>query len=225
MARTNTYKKQVQNTAAYVNKKIREIENTFGIGSEQYDRYVNAITAALPVGSYKLNESGKIRIKGGKTAGETLTKGELKPVVNLPTAGASMKAAKASIAKNKLQREGNAKPSKKEIADEAVSISDQEALQELYAKAFIQNRENAKGKLKYSEESSAALKQKGAKSYQELREILEKGDELHEQKQAAKKERKAEYQRRYREEHREEVNRKQREYRARRKAAQNAQNV
>lgn len=225
MARTNTYKKQVQNTAAYVNKKIRKIENTFGIGSEQYDRYVNAITAALPVGSYNLNESGKIRIKGGKTAGETLTKGELKPVVNLPTAGASMKAAKASIAKNKLQREGNAKPSKKEIADEAITISDKEALKELDAKAYIQNRENAKGKLQYSAEASAALKQKGAKSYQELREILEKGDELHEQKQAAKKERKAEYQRRYREAHREEVNRKQREYRARRKAAQNAQNI
>lgn len=220
MARTNTYKKQVQNTAAYVNKKIREIENTFGIGSEQYDRYVNAITAALPVGSYKLNESGKIRIKGGKTAGETLTKGELKPVVNLPTAGASMKAAKASIAKSKLQREGIAKPSKKEIAGEAVSISDKEALQELDARAYIQNRENAKGKLKYSEESRADLSQKGKKSYQQLKEILEKGDKKNEQKQ-----RKAEYQRKYREEHREEVNRKQREYRARRKAAQNAQNV
>lgn len=220
MARTNTYKKQVQNTAAYVNKKIRAIENTFGIGSEQYDRYVNAITAALPVGSYKLNESGKIRIKTGKTAGETLTKGELKPVVNLPTAGASMKAAKASIAKNKLQREGNAKPSKKEIADEAVSISDQEALQELDARAFIQNRENAKGKLRYTEEARAELSQKGKKSYQQLKEILEKGDKKNEQKQ-----RKAEYQRKYREEHREEVNRKQREYRARRKAAQDAQNV
>ena len=220
MARTNTYKKQVQNTAAYVNKKIREIENTFGIGSEQYDRYVNAITAALPVGSYKLNEYGKIRIKTGKTAGETLTKGELKPVVNLPTAASSMKTAKRSYAKNKLQAEGISKPTKKEIDEEAITIDDMEMLRELDAKAFIQNRENDKRKLKYTEESRADLKEKGKKTYQQLKDIIVKGDKKHEQKQ-----RKAEYQRKYREEHRDEINRKQREYRARRKAAQNAQNV
>lgn len=220
MARTNTYKKQVQNTAAYVNKKIRAIENTFGIGSEQYDRYVNAITAALPVGSYKLNESGKIRIKGGKTVGETLTKGELKPVVNLPTAAASMKTAKRSYAKNTLQAKGISKPTKKEIDEKAITIEDEEMLQELDAKAFIQNRENDKRKLKYTEESRADLKEKGKKTYQQLKDIVVKGDKKHAQKQ-----RKAEYQRKYREEHREEVNRKQREYRARRKAAQNAQNV
>ena len=66
MARTNTYKSQIKNTAGYVNKKIRDIENLFGIGSEQYSRYVNAVTAALPVGSYSLSESGKVRIKTGK---------------------------------------------------------------------------------------------------------------------------------------------------------------
>ena len=211
MARTNAYKSQIKNTAAYVNKKIRDIENLFGIGSEQYSRYVNAVTAALPVGSYSLSESGKVRIKTGKASQEILTKGELQPLVKLPTAKASMKAAKSSIAKNNLQIKGVASPTAKEIADEAITISDMEALQELDDKSYIQERENSKGKIKYDPTVRAEMAAKGRKSYGELRKIVEKGENN-------RREKRNEYQRKYREEHREEVNRKQREYRARRRA-------
>lgn len=211
MARTNAYKSQIKNTAGYVNKKIRDIENLFGIGSEQYSRYVNAVTAALPVGSYSLSESGKVRIKTGKASQEILTKGELRPLVNLPTAKASMKAAKASMAKNNLQLKGVESPTAKEIADEAITISDMEALQELDDKSYIQDRENSKGKLRYDASVRGEMAAKGRKSYSELRKIVEKGEQN-------RREKRNEYQRRYREKHREEVNQKQREYRARRRA-------
>lgn len=222
MARSTKYTAQVQNSLAYVNKKIRDIENLFGIGSEQYDRYVNAVTAALPSGAYTLSESGKIRVKTGRATAESVKKGEVKPLVNLPTARQSMKSAKMSIAKNQLKREGVEKPTKKEISEEAVSISDQEALQELSAKAFIQAMEDSKGKLKYDESVRAEMKEKGAKSYDELRKIIERGQaneaQRIQEKQKQKRERRREYQREYRARHREEINRKQREYRARRKA-------
>lgn len=231
MARSTKYTAQVKNSLAYVNKKIRDIENLFGIGSEQYDRYVNAVTAALPSGAYTLSESGKLRVKTGRATAESVKKGEVKPLVNLPTARQSMKSAKMSIAKNQLKREGIEKPTKKEISEEAVSISDQEALQELAAKAFIQAMEDSKGKLKYDESVRAEMKEKGAKSYDELRKIIERGQaneaqRIQEQQEQAereaneqaRRERRAEYQREYRARNREEVNRKQREYRARRKA-------
>ena len=213
MARTTRYINQIKNQIAYVNKKMREIENKFGIGSEQQQRYVNAITAALPPGSFNLKENGQIRIKGGNSAGRELTKGQLRPLVKLPTASHSMKSARQSIAKGKLQREGIAKPTAKEISEAAVDVSEQEALQELGAKAFLESMENAKGKLRYDESVRAEMSAKGAKSYDELRRIIERGE-----KNRAKREKKAEYQRKYRAEHREEVNRKQREYRARKRA-------
>lgn len=213
MARTNTYKSQVKNAAAYVNKKIRDIENLFGIGSEQYDRYVNAVSAALPAGTYTLSESGKLRIKTGKTTQESVKLGQLRPVVNLPTASHSMKQAKLALAKNKLQAAGNEKPDAASIREEALSIDDMEALQEMAAKSFIQNMENSKGKLHYSESARAELSAKGAKTYTQLMDIIKRG-----QKKDDQKARKADYQRRYRAEHREEVNRKQREYRARKRA-------
>ena len=214
MARTNTYKSQVKNAAAYVNKKISDIENLFGIGSEQYDRYVNAVSAALPAGTYTLSESGKLRIKTGKATQESVKLGQLRPVVNLPTASHSMKQSKLALAKNKLQAAGIEKPDAAAIKEEALSIDDIEALQELAAKSFIQNMENSKGKLKYTESMRAELKQKGKKTYTQLREIIERGQT----KDAERKAKKADYQRRYRAEHREEVNRKQREYRARKRA-------
>ena len=165
----------------------------------------------MPVGSYSLSESGKVRIKTGKASQEILTKGELWPLVNLPTAKASMKAAKSSMAKNKLQNKGIESPTAKEIADEAITISDMEALQELDDKSYIQERENSKGKLWYDASVRGEMAAKGRKSYSELRKIVEKGEQN-------RREKRNEYQRRYREKHREEVNQKQREYRARRRA-------
>lgn len=224
MARTKQYTSQVKNAISYINKKIRDVEKLFGKDSVQYQRYVNAVSAALPAGAYTLSESGTLRIKGGKAAASTIKKGQIRPLTNLPTASRSLKMGKKEIAKNKLQIEGSKKPTASEIDAEAISISDQEALQELAAKSFIEGMENAKGKLKYSEVVLAEMSAAGKKSYQQLREIIEKGQRIDEQRAKAKayreahREQRAEYQRQYRAAHRDEVNRKQREYRARRRA-------
>lgn len=222
----------MKNAIGYVNQKIREVEKKFGVTSAQYQRYVNVITAALPTGSYKISDTGRVRIKADKATVSTVKKGEIRPVTKLPTAKKSMAMAKKEIAKNKLQIAGNAKPTKEEIDDEAVNIEDQEALEELAAKSFIEGMENAKGKLKYDESVRAEMSAAGKKSYSELRRIIEKGEKnrvtREKKREYAKKyreehkEQRAAYQRAYREKNRAEVNRKQREYRARRRAAGNS---
>ena len=232
MARTKSYTSQVKNAIAYVNKKIRDVEKTFGVESAQYQRYVNVVTAALPTGSYKISDTGKVRIKTDKATVSTVKKSEVRPATKLPTAKKSMTMAKKEIAKNKLQIAGTAKPSKEEIDAEAVNIEDKEALEQLAAKSFIEGLENAKGKLRYDESVRAEMSATGKKSYSELRRIIEKGEknraEREKKRDYAKKyreehkEQRAQYQREYRARNREEVNRKQREYRARRRAAGNS---
>ena len=210
MARTNTYKQQVRSKIDYINQKARLVEKTFGLGSEQYQRYINATTAALPAGSYRLTQAGRLTISKSKENLNTLKTGQLNALTKLPTAGHSMQMAKQAQAKNALRASGIEKPSDDEIKAEAVTISDEEALAELAAKSFIQDRENSKGKLKYSESVKAEMEKAGAKTYGQLKDIIERGEKNDERKR-----KKAEYQREYRQRNREEVNRKQREYRQR----------
>ena len=211
MARTNKYTRQVYNRVDYLNKKLREVERTFGLDSEQYERYVNATTAALPTGSYRLSQAGRLTISKSKENLMQLKTGQLNALTKLPTAAHSMNMAKQAQAKNQLRAAGVADPTQAEIEAEAVTISDEQALEELAAKSFIQNMENTKGKLKYDDSVRAELQRTGAKSYRELQEIIKRG-----QSNAEKRRKKTEYQRRYRAaQGREEVNRKQREYRAR----------
>lgn len=211
MARAKKYTRQIYNSVDYINKKAREVEKLFGLDSEQYQRYVNATTAALPPGTYRLSQAGRITISKSKENLQTLKAGQLAPLKKLPTAGRSMKAAKQALAKNQLRAAGAEDITEEDIAAEATTISDEEALQELAAKSFIQNMENAKGKLRYDESVRSELATSGAKTYKELQEIIQRG-----QKNAEKRAKKTEYQRRYRAaQGREEVNRKQREYRAR----------
>ena len=211
MARTKKYKSQIYNRVDYINRKAREVERKFGLDSEQYQRYVNATTAALPPGTYRLSQAGRITISKSKENLETLKTGQMRPLVKLPTAAHSMNMAKQAQAKNQLRAAGVADPTQADIEAEAVTISDEEALEELAAKSFIQNMENTKGKLKYDDSVRAELQKTGAKSYRELQEIIKRG-----QSNAEKRRKKTEYQRRYRAaQGREEVNRKQREYRQR----------
>ena len=210
MARTSKYKQQVKNKIAYINQKLSTVEKTFGLGSEQYQRYINATTAALPSGSYRLTQAGRLTISKGKENLQNLKVGQLNALTKLPTASHSMQMAKQAQAKNALRAAGVEDPTAEQIEQEAVSITDEEALKELSAKSFIQDRENSKGKLKYSESVRAEMEKGGVKTYGELKDIIEKGEKNDERKR-----RKAEYQRAYRERNREEVNRKQREYRAR----------
>ena len=226
MARTKTYTKKVSNRITSINRKLRGVEKTFGADSEQYRRYINAATAALPSDAYTLTEEGRIHIHGGKTAAGSLKLGQLEALGKLPTAKKSMDQSKKALAQNKLRAAGVSDPGDREIEQQARSISDEEALRELAAKAQIEARENSKGKLKYSEEAKADLQQKGAKTYSQLWEIIQRGEKLAAKKEyqrqyrQANKEKIAERQREYRRRNREEVNRKQREYRARRRTEQ-----
>ena len=226
MARTKTYTKKVSNRISTINCKLRGVEKTFGADSEQYRRYINAATAALPSDAYTLTEGGRLHIHGGKSAADNLKLGQLEALGKLPTAKKSMDQSKKALAQNKLRAAGVTDPGDREIEQQARSISDEEALQELAAKAYIEGMENSKGKLKYSEEARADLQQKGAKTYSQLKEIIERANkraakkEYQRQYRQRNKEKIAERQREYRRRNREEVNRKQREYRARRRTEQ-----
>lgn len=221
MARTKTYKRQVAAKIATVNRKLRDIERTFGPDSEQYQRYINAASAALPPDAYTLTDSGRLTIHKDAENINTLKLGQLKALSKLPTAKRSMDQSKKSLAQNKLRAAGVQSPGAEEIKQQARTISDEEALAELAAKAIIQGMENEKGKLKYSEEAKADMKEKGAKTYRQLLDILQRGAKREAKKQYMReyrqrnKERRAEYQREYRRRNRDEVNRKQREYRQR----------
>lgn len=221
MARTKTYKRQVAAKITTVNRKLRDIERTFGSDSEQYQRYINAASAALPPDAYTLTDSGRLTIHKDAENIDTLKLGQLKALSKLPTAKRSMDRCKKSLAQNKLRAAGVQSPGAEEIKQQARTISDEEALAELAAKAIIQGMENEKGKLKYSEEAKADMKEKGVKTYRQLLDILQRGAKREAKKQYMReyrqrnKERRAEYQREYRRRNREEVNRKQREYRQR----------
>ena len=207
MARTKSYERQVLNMISGINKKILDVERTFGVGSEQYNRYVNSITAALPKDTYHISKSGGIRINKSKANIQTLKKGQLKPTSKLPTAKQSLNKSKRAQAKQRLRQQG-IEPTAKAIGHEALSISDQEALEELAAKSYIEAIENESNRLNYDESVKEEMKQKGAKTYQQLKEILERGE----------KKRDREAGRRYREKHREQINQRARERRAAAKA-------
>lgn len=207
MARTNAYMSKIQNKIAYVNKKIRAIENKFGVGSEQLDRYINVATAALPTDAYNLSESGKLRIKNTKAVRESVKLGQVNALTKLPTAAHTMQMVKLEIAKNNYAIEGKTDPTAEELKEAAVSISDQQALQELDDKSYVRSRENAKGRLHYTENERAALSAKGKKSYGQLRKILEEGE-------SKKRAKHAEAQRRYYQAHKAEISERRKAQRA-----------
>lgn len=232
-----TVEEKILNQIIGLNQKILNVERKFGIGSEQYQRYINAITATFSnnPSAFTLNtESGRLRLKKSKKNAYGITQGELNALRGLPTVKQSMDDAKRAIAKTKLRKEGT-EPTQENMAELRDEISDEEALDELAAKQFIQDMEDEHGKLKYDETVRKEMKESGAKSYSELRQIIEEGRRRKAEKRAKhaaaqrkyRSTHKAEINRRqneYRRAHREEVNRKQREYRARRKA-EKAQNT
>lgn len=162
MARTKSYERQILNAINRTDERLRGVKAAFDVGSEQYQRYVNSITASLPPGSYTLDEeTGEIYIPRSKENLKSLKLEQLRKPSHLPTARQSIKA-------QKREMQADAEPGEE--------ISDEDALRELNAKTFVQNREDSKGKIKYSESMRADLSKKGKKSYSELRNIIEKGD-------------------------------------------------
>lgn len=162
MARSKSYERQILNAINRTDERLKGVKAAFDIGSEQYQRYVNSITAALPPEAYTLDEeTGEIYIPRSKENLKTLKLEQLRKPSHLPTARQSIKA-------QKREMQADAEPGEE--------ISDEDALRELNAKTFVQNREDSKGKIKYSESMRADLSKKGKKSYSELRDIIEKGD-------------------------------------------------
>ena len=67
MARTNAYKNIIRQDIDRINYRLKGIEQLLGTDSEQYERYINSLTATLPEGSYTLSpETGRIQIKASK---------------------------------------------------------------------------------------------------------------------------------------------------------------
>ena len=204
MARTNAYKDLIRRDIDRINYRLKGIEQLLGTDSEQYERYVNSLTATLPEGSYTLSpDTGRIQIKASKVNLEGLKHEQLKPASNLPTA-------KQSVRKQKLEL----KRYKEAAGESGVSVSDQEALQELNAKTYVRSRENSKGKLRYSESAKADLSVKGRKSYTDIMNILRKAEEKDNGKTDEKKARAREASRRYYEKHKAEINARRRAKRA-----------
>ena len=204
MARTNAYKDLIRRDIDRINYRLKGIEQLLGTDSEQYERYVNSLTATLPEGSYTLSpDTGRIQIKASKANLEGLKHEQLKPASNLPTA-------KQSIRKQKQEL----KRYKEAAGESGVSVSDQEALQELNAKTYVRSRENSKGKLRYSESAKADLSVKGRKSYTDIMNILRKAEEKDNGKTDEKKARAREASRRYYEKHKAEINARRRSKRA-----------
>lgn len=180
MARTKAYDRQIYNAVKNINARLLDIERRLGVDTEQYRRYVNAITAAAPAGTYNMNvDTGRIRMKTGKAACAQLKLGQVRATQKLPTAKQSINATKRALAQTKQQRGEDVEP---------VSISDQEALEEMAAKQKLQEYEDGNGKLKYLEEAKLELSKKGAKTYKELVDIMERAT-----KKRQKKEKQREY--------------------------------
>lgn len=188
MARSNKYDNEVKNAINRINYRLKGIESMLGVHSEQYERYVNSITASLPAGSYNLSLDGHITIAntkenrgkitltqlqgGGRKGSGIKSGGEVqRGPANLPTVNESIKRQK-----KEMQR----------TAEAPEEISDEEALQELNAKTFVKSREDANHKLRYTEEARPEMEQKGKKTYKQLREILEKGEAKKLEKKRAK---------------------------------------
>lgn len=204
MARTNAYRNLIKRDIDRINYRLKGIEQLLGTDSEQYERYVNSLTATLPPGSYTLSpDTGRIQLKASKANLEGLKHEQLKPASNLPTAKQSVKRQK-----KELQRY-------KETAGETgVSVTDQEALQELNAKTYVRSCENSKGKLRYSESAKSDLSVKGRKSYTDIMNILRKAEEKESGKTEERKARAREASKRYYEKHRDEINARRRAKRA-----------
>lgn len=171
MTRTNAYKNAIRADISRINYRLQGIEQLLGVESEQYERYVNSITASLPPGSYTLTLDGHIKLSASKINLQTLKREQLRAPSRLPTA-------KQSIRQQKKEMQRDA-----ETPDE---ISDEDALEELNAKTFVKSREDANHKLRYTEEARPEMEQKGKKTYKQLREILEKGEAKKLEKKRAK---------------------------------------
>lgn len=166
-------------TAAYraadaLNKQLKNIYKEWGGDSEIYEMYVNRLTADLPAGTVHVSKGGFIQVTKAKGA---LTAAQVKKATRgLPDKAQSMTKYKRQVAEERLSAVGNEAPTESQIQREAKGVTRADVKQYVDDKSYVQSKEDARGKLKYSDSVADLMKTAGAKSYKLLRAILEEGE-------------------------------------------------
>lgn len=166
-------------TAAYraadaLNKQLKNIYKEWGGDSEIYEMYVNRLTADLPAGTVHVSKGGFIQVtkaKGGVTAAQVK-----KATRGLPDKAQAMTKYKRQVAEERLSAVGNEVPTESQIQREAKGVTRADVKQYVDDKSYVQSKEDARGKLIYSDSVADLMRTAGAKSYKLLRAILEEGD-------------------------------------------------
>lgn len=166
-------------TAAYraadaLNKQLKNIYKEWGGESEIYEMYVNRLTADLPAGTVHVSKGGFIQVTKAKGA---LTAAQVKKATRgLPDKAQAMTKYKRQVAEERLSAAGNEAPTESQIQKEAKGVTREDVKQYVDDKSYVQSKEDARGKLKYSDSVADLMRTAGAKSYKLLRAILEEGE-------------------------------------------------
>lgn len=166
-------------TAAYraadaLNKQLKNIYKEWGGDSEIYEMYVNRLTADLPAGTVHVSKDGFIQVTKAKGA---LTAAQVKKATRgLPDKAQAMTKYKRQVAEERLSAAGNETPTESQIQKEAKGVTRADVKQYVDDKSYVQSKEDARGKLKYSDSVADLMRTAGAKSYKLLRAILEEGE-------------------------------------------------
>lgn len=166
-------------TAAYraadaLNKQLKNIYKEWGGDSEIYEMYVNRLTADLPAGTVHVSKGGFIQVTKAKGA---LTAAQVKKATRgLPDKAQAMTKYKRQVAEDRLSAAGNEAPTESQIQREAKGVTRADVKQYVDDKSYVQSKEDARGKLKYSDSVADLMRTAGAKSYKLLRAILEEGE-------------------------------------------------
>lgn len=166
-------------TAAYraadaLNKQLKNIYKEWGGDSEIYEMYVNRLTADLPAGTVHVSKGGFIQVTKAKGA---LTAAQVKKATRgLPDKAQAFAKYKRQVAEERLSAAGNEVPTESQIQKAAKGVTRADVKQYVDDKSYVQSKEDARGKLKYSDSVADLMKTDGAKSYKLLRAILEEGE-------------------------------------------------
>lgn len=166
-------------TAAYraadaLNKQLKNIYKEWGGDSEIYEMYVNRLTADLPAGTVHVSKGGFIQVTKAKGA---VTAAQVKKATRgLPDKAQAFAKYKRQVAEERLSTAGNEVPTESQIQREAKSVTREDVKQYVDDKSYVQSKEDARGKLIYSDSVADLMRTAGAKSYKLLRVILEEGE-------------------------------------------------
>ena len=166
-------------TAAYraadaLNKQLKNIYKEWGGDSEIYEMYVNRLTADLPAGTVHVSKGGFIQVTKAKGA---VTAAPVKKATRgLPDKAQAFAKYKRQVAEERLSAAGNEVPTESQIQREAKGVTRADVKQYVDDKSYVQSKEDARGKLKYSDSVADLMRTAGAKSYKLLRAILEEGE-------------------------------------------------